>query len=187
MSELFDKIFDQIQEFLELDSENLKRAEELSKKIIRNSEEVGKSIGDRDRKEDFLKILSGLKNYSSKLSEDITNSKETSLKSEWGRLASQDMFRLKDEIMALQEFLQANETEIRRNLEKERYGFDARDLFRRLKTDSSIDKVIRSKISNLLDKLSEEEIRERIERNKDRLSRISNWFLMRKEVQNASE
>lgn len=186
MTNLIDKIFDQIQEFLNLDPRNFEKSEKLSKEIIQNAERLEKTIGEKDTKKKLLKILPSLKTYSSKLSKDIVNSKETSLETEWTQLALKDLFRLKDEIMALQEVLQDNESRIRSNLDKERYGFDSQNLVRRLKTDSSIDESTRSKLSKLFEEMTEEEMREEIEKNEERLSRISKWFLIRKEIKNAS-
>ncbi len=186
MTDLVGKIFEQVKEFLELSPSNFEKNEELIKKIIRNTENIEKIIGEKSIKKKFLKILPVLKNYSSKFSRDLTNLEETSLEKEWSQLALQDLFRLREEVIALQELLQANKKKIRGDLERKKYGFDTESLLHQLESDDSIDKNTRSKISKLLDEMSEEEIAENIEKNEERLSRISNWFLVKKEVENVS-
>lgn len=189
MTDLINEISHKIEEFLQLQPGDIKKGNRLGKEICEGSEELEELVLEEKSRERYMKILSGLKTYSSKLSKDVTNSKKGLLRGDWKQFAEQDLSRFKDEVLAFQEFLASHKTTLRKRLIEGKYGLDFRDLARRLMRESSVDEVTRSQFSKLVERMDDGEIRAKVEEFKDRLNRISNWLLaldeMKTEVKNA--
>ncbi len=173
-----------IEEFIKLSPKNLERSKELSKKIILKSHELEKYFEKKEAEEKYSKIIKKLEKSSQKLTEDIRKSNFSNLEPEWKQLAIQDFLKLKTNVIELQEILQKNKKIIEKQREKEKYGFETKNLLNRLENDEYISKSTRSKISKLLNDLSDKEIENKIEENKSHLNRISKLFVMKKEVKN---
>lgn len=182
MNNLIDRILETLEEVLELDPQNIERGNELGKEIDEILPEIEKLILKDERKKKYIKIVARLKNRSSKLSRDLINSNKVSLSSDWKQFARQEFSKLRDEALALQEFLTNHESILRKRLNEERYGIDLRDLARRIEKENRLDKVTRSKFSSLIKKMDSEEIQRKSDELKDRLNRISKWLLALTEI-----
>lgn len=185
MSSLLDETFYRITRFLELGPGEVKKGNKFGKELVESCEEIENLILDKEMKSNLRSILSKLNSYSSRLSRDVSNLEEGSLPRDWKRFAKQDFSRLKDEVLALEEFLLAHEMEIRKRLYEVKYGMNVKELFLRLTREEAIDEIVRSRLSKLVEDMEEEELREKFEENEERLRRISKWLFMLKEVKNA--
>ncbi|KXB07326.1 hypothetical protein AKJ52_00530 [candidate division MSBL1 archaeon SCGC-AAA382C18] len=179
---MIDKILQKIDKFLNLDPSEVDKGKDLGKEITIHMRDVEKLISDDKRSDTYRKIISKIKNHSSKLSSDASTSKESSLSSDWKQLARQDLSKLKDEVLALQELITKHELFLRKRWNEKNYGLDIRDLVKRIKKEDSIDKVTQSKLANALEDMDDGEIGEITEKYRDRLSRISRWLVVLKEV-----
>ena len=181
---MLEKTLKSIEEFIKLSPKNLEQSKELSKQIILKSHEIEKYFEKKESKEKYSKIIKKIEKSSQKLTNDMKRSNFSNLKPEWKRLAIQDFLKLKNNVIELQEILQKNKKSIEKQRKRKKYGFEPRNLLNRLENDEDISKSTRSKLSKLLNDLSDKEIKNKIEDNKTCLKRISKLFIMKKEVKN---
>lgn len=184
MSNSFDEIQDKIDEFLQLELGMVVKGEKIGKEISRKADEFRSLWLKKEIKSTYVEILSRIKNQSSKLSRDVLNSEKSSLKSDWKKIAKRDQSKLRDEILAFQEFLNIHEETIRKRLSEEKHGIDIRDLARRLKDEDSVDEITCSRFCDRIKTMNSEEIELKTGEFRDRLTRISKWLLILKEIRN---
>ncbi|KXA94075.1 hypothetical protein AKJ65_05475 [candidate division MSBL1 archaeon SCGC-AAA259E19] len=183
MNKPLDEILMAIGEFLDLKTENVEKGDELGKEISKIADEIQELIVEEEFKKKFHKITSRLKNYSTRLSRDVLNSEKGPLNRDWEQFARQDLSRLKDEVLALKEFLIEHEAILRKRQNERRYGLDFNELARRIKKEDSIDEITRSQFARASNELETEKIGE----FKDTLLRISKWLFALKELKTEVE
>lgn len=176
-----ERALDSIDEFLKLNPDDTDQGKDIAEKIIDDSEEIGSLLEEKNRIR-YEKIVSRIENIHSKLSSDLINSKKLTLSSDWEKIARKDLLRLKDSILSLQEFLKNRETTLRKRWNEKKIGIDLENLAGRIKNEDSVDEVTKSKFTNLVDELEEEEIRKMSIKLSERIDRISKWLLTLKEV-----
>lgn len=179
-----DEILEKIEKFLELEPGEIEEGRKLGKEICENSAELKGLILKKESKKDYMKIVSQIKTRSTKLAADTLNSKKGPLNSDWKQLAKQDQSKLKDEILRLQEFLSVRENLLRKRANEKLHGIDIRNLARRLRREKSIDQVLRSQLTKLIENMDEEDLQKKVKECRERLNRISKWLLFLKEVKN---
>ncbi|KXA90905.1 hypothetical protein AKJ57_03235 [candidate division MSBL1 archaeon SCGC-AAA259A05] len=183
MNKPLDETVKAIEKFLALKIDDTKKGNKLGKKIIKIAADIRALIIEKELKKKFQKIISRLKNYSSRLSRDVLNSENGPLNRDWEQFARQDLSRLKDEVLALQEFLIEHEAILQKRQNERRYGLDFKELARRIRKEDSIDEITRSQFLRTVDKLEVERIGE----FKNTLLRISKWLFALKELKTEVE
>ena len=173
-----------IEEFIKIPPKNLKRSVKLSNEISEKSQKIEKYFEKKETEDKYSKILKKIERNSQKIANDLERSNSSNLKPEWKKLASQDLLKLKSDIIELQEFLQENRKIIEKKIKQEKYGFDPQSLIKKLENDEEISKDTRSNLNKLLKNLSDKEVENKIENNKKRLRKISKLFIIKREVKN---
>lgn len=177
MKDTINRTSKKIEKFLEVGPENVEKGDRIGKEIVELSEELRDLIYGAKPIERYNEISTELKTNSAKLSRDLINSKKSKLGCEWKQFAVQNLSKLKDSILALQEFLSNHGEEMRKRFYEDKYGVSLPDLARRLKEENSIGEITRSKFSKLIGNMENEETKEKMKKFEDRVNRISKWIL----------
>lgn len=184
MATVLDKTFRKIDEFLNLEPDEIKKSSELGKDISENAAELKFLIRGEEIKEEYSGILSKLNEYSSKLLTDFLKSTEGSLSTDWRQIAKQDQLKLKDQVSIFQRFLETHKEVLRRRAYEEKFGLDIQELAIRLEKEDYLDEFLSRRLLKMFKDMDEIEKQNKVEKHSVRLSRISNWFLKLKEVDN---
>lgn len=170
---------------MDIEPDKIQKGKEITEEIIRSAEISEKLIFEKGKRKRYSKLLSELETRFSKLSRDVQNREKSSLSSDWQQLGEQNMSKLKDDVLALREFLKKNEAALKKRWNEMAYGADIEDLVRNLKNEESVDSLTVSKLSNAIKNRGEDEIESITKENTDRLNRITRWLLLLREVRNA--
>lgn len=175
-------ITEKIDAFLDLNSEELKKAIEMGNKIIKKARKMEKILFEKEKKKRYEKIFSRLNLKHSKLVKDVSRKKKAFLKPEWKKLSKQDMSNLEDELIALREFINEEKTLLRKRWNKKQWGMDLKDLNRLLDKEKSVSASTKAEFSKKIRKMESERIQSSTKDNSERLDRINKWLVLLREV-----
>lgn len=166
-------MLENIEEFLKLETDDIKNGNKKGKKIIEDAEKLEDLIFEKKIRKKLDKITSKLKSRYYRLKKDVKYSERTKLKSDWKKMAEKDLSNLTDEVMLFREFLNRHKNRIRRNFNDIKYGFDLQDLANSLRTSRIVDEITISKFFQLLHRMDDNEIKSKTEEFEEQLERIS--------------
>lgn len=185
--DLLGELFSDVDVFLGLEPSSIERADELGRRIKKNAEELEEAIQDEEVRKKFKDNLAGLDKQSSKLARSVLNSRKGSLRLDWRRFARRDFDRLKDEVLALREFLILHRETIRKFLNRLEYGADLAELVEAIYGEGALHQTTYVGLTNSLVEASEEDIQEVMDKSSERISRISRWASILHEVRRTEE
>ena len=179
---LIDILIEKIDDFLDLKTEEIEKGNKIGDEIINKAKKLEKSIKREEKRSKFREILIDSSSRHSKLSKNVIKKKNGPLKSDWEQLAEQSMSKLKDEVLALKDFIHKNESVLRKRMIKNRYGIDLKELNQQLKEEENVDESLNAKLSNRIQTIDERELQSVMKNHKDRLKRIIRLLVYLKEV-----
>lgn len=176
------ELFKSIGRFLDLPNSSIPKANELGEKIGEGAKELQNTVRLDLRAQKKLKQLtSKLENISARLSRSILNSNQGTFQRDWARFARAESVKLKDEVLALREFLTLNAEAIERSL-KEIQGISLGELPEILREEQAIHEITDAKLTKRLSEFSQRKLRKREREVSKQLTRISGWLSSLREV-----
>jgi hypothetical protein len=176
------KLFKNIDCFLDLPNSSVSKANELGEKICKGAKELQNTVrlGPRVQKK-LEQLTSKLENISTRLSRSILNSNQGTFKRDWVRFARAESIKLKDEVLALREFLTLNADAIGRSL-KEIQCISLEELPEILREEQAIHEITYAKLTKRLSAFSRRELRKQEREAGEHLTRISGWLSSLREI-----
>ena len=182
MGDNLQKLFKIIDRFLDLSNSDISRVRELGEKICQGARELQDAVKlDLRAHERFKQLISKLENTSARLSRSIINSKRGMFQQDWVRFARAESIKLKDEVLALREFLTFNMETIERLL-KETQEVPITRLLEILREEHAIHEITYAKLVERLNKFSRRTLRKQEREASEHLTRISCWLSSLREI-----
>ena len=182
MGDNLQKLFKIIDRFLDLSNSDISRVRELGEKICQGARELQDAVKlDLRAHERFKQLISKLENTSARLSRSIINSKRGMFQQDWVRFARAESIKLKDEVLALREFLTFNMETIERLL-KETQEVPITRLLEILREEHAIHEITYAKLVEHLNKFSRRTLRKQEREASKHLTRISCWLSNLREI-----
>ncbi|KXB01327.1 hypothetical protein AKJ43_03470 [candidate division MSBL1 archaeon SCGC-AAA261D19] len=179
---LLKKLFSKVDLILKLELGEIQRAHELVEEILCGSKEILNIPQNKGVEEELEDILSRLEKWSGELSRSVLNSERCSLSQDWVRFARNDFAKLKDEILALREFLVRHQRGLQKSLNEARYGADLEDLVELLWEEEIPHRAILGQLTKRLSEMNETERQRATEIFSKRISRMSLWLSILQEA-----
>ncbi len=183
--DVLSKLLRRIDEFTELEGDKVREGITRGREICKLADMIKLLVKEEEKRENYREILFKLDEGLSRISMDLSISKEGKLGSDWRLIALKNHKKLKKHVLKLREFLKSHEKVLRGRLYRESFGLDFRELVEELKKSDYADPVLVNRISDRIRDMDANERLERMENNSDRLKRISRWLYLLKEVENA--
>lgn len=180
-------MFSKVDLILKLELGEIQRAHELVEEILRGSKEILNIPQNKGVEEELEDILSRLEKWSGKLSRSVLNSERCSLSQDWVRFARNDFAKLKDEILALREFLVRHQRDLQKSLNEARYGADLEDMVELLWEEEIPHRAILGQLTKRLSEMNETERQRATEIFSKRISRMSLWLSILQEARQEVE
>lgn len=182
MKDIINRISNKIKKFLETGPEDFEKGGRLGEEIVEISDELRDLIYEDKPIERYNEINTELTINSAKLSRDLINLRESKLESEWRQFAVQNLSKLKDNVLALKEFLSTHGEDLRKRFYEEKYGVSLPDLAHHLREEDSVGKITRTKFLKLIKDMGDREAQEKMKKFKKRVNRISKWVFALEEL-----
>lgn len=176
------ELFKNIDCFLDLSNSSISKTNELGEKIGESAKELQNTVRLDPIAQKKLELLtSKLESISARLSRSILNSTQGTFQRDWIRFARAESIKLKDEVLALREFLTLNAEAIERSL-RERQGISLDKLPEILREERAIHEITYAKLTKRLSEFSQRELRKREREASEQLTRISSWLSSLREI-----
>ncbi len=176
------ELFKNIDCFLDLPNSSVSKANELGEKICKGAKELQNTARmDPKAQKKLEQLTSKLENISAHLSRSILNSNQGTFQRDWARFAQAESIKLKDEVLALREFLTLNAEAIERSL-KEMRGILLEELPEILREERAIHEITYAKLTKRLSEFSRRELRKQEREAGEHLTRISGWLSSLREI-----
>lgn len=182
MEDNLQKLFKTIERFLVLPNSAISGMKELGEKICQGAKELQSTTRlDPKTHERLKQLTSKLENISTRLTRSILNSKQGAFQQDWIRFAQAESIKLKDEVLALYEFLTLNAEAIERSLREEE-NIPLVKLPEVLREEQAIHEITYAKLTKHLSEFSRKALRKQEQDASEHLIRISRWLLSLREI-----
>jgi len=174
---LHEHLLKKLDEFVNLPASSLPEASKLGEEISKSAREFSDTVNLPPRPRKRLDLLvAKISSLSSRLTRSVANSRRGTFRRDWARFAQSEIVRLKDEALALREFLLSYRRTTEKKARPPMPMPSLPEIIEALHSEGAIHEVTYAKIIKCLSKMGSRALRKQERRMEERLLRMWSWL-----------